>query len=433
MRKNFRTLLLKESPSFQPFSSNIISTCQKKKPSPYTILNYSKSKENSYDSNPLTINNFHKKSQNIKPKCMIYKNCLEYSEINRQFPLINNNKTINNSKNRLFNSFNDFLFSPKIRTKLVKKDKIKKNTFNKNNLLLNSIEVNKNEFPKYIFLSKIFKINQSKSRKDFLNINIAKPNQKSKSYKIKNNEGYENYIKRRVKLSYNYNFESSFVHKIKSAYMIQKLNRQYPVKFDNEIENEFKDEDEEITQEKKDIVYDNLINNEKIFGKIKNVLFNQNKKYVIGKETKKFYESIENKINFLYDIYVVPNFKNNLLKKEGITFQKKLEDDNYIEFNTWRYLNISKIRLQKLKDETNFSDYILYEDEEINKENKDTANSDEKNIDIDNNKKFEDKYESFENEDYLSKKKENQSIVNIIDEKTKKFFYGTFLKIHNKN
>ena len=443
MRKNIRTLLLKESLTYQPYSYNKTLNNDKKYSSPYKLIEYSKSKENSYDSNPITINNFKKNSLTIKPKSSLYKNTLIDSRKNKILPLLNKNKTINNSKNRLFKSFNDFLFS-QIRTKLIKKDKNKSNTFNKHNLLMNSIEVKKNYYPKYIFLSKIFNINESKSKKDFFNINKVNSNQKSISYKIKNKEDYNNYINKRVKLNYNYNFDSSFVHKINSEYMIKKLNEKYPIKSYNEYE--FSDEKEEITKEKRDKVDDNILNNKKIFDKIKNVLFNHNKKYILGKETKLFFESKENIFNFLYDIYLVPQFKNNLLKKGGLTFQKKLEEENYIDHKTWKYLNMIKIKLQKLKDDSNYIDFIPYEEEVLNKENKDNKDNNENKENLENkdinktevknnedNIKYKDKYESFENEDYLSKKKENQSIVNLIDEKTKKFFYGTFLKIHNKN
>ena len=450
MKKNFRTLLLKESSSFQTYLSNINSHKNLKKLEPYTLLEFSKGKENSYDSKPISIKDFKKFSQVKNSKYFLYKNFLELSEISKNLPSLKEKKsiTINTSyinkqkhiPNHINNSVNDFLLSRKFRIKLNKKESNKNNninTFNKkNNLLLNSVEVNSNDYPKYIFLNKIFKIKQSESKKDCFSINYDyllsnSSKSKNKKYKLKNDKDYKDYINKRAKLNYNNNFNSSYVHKIKTEYMIHQLKKKYPLKFDNDKENEYSDEDEEIIQEKRDFADGGILGNDKIFRKIRNVLFNQNKRYVIGQETKNFFKNKENIYNFLYDINLLPNFKNNLLRKEGYTFQEKLEGENFIEYKTWKYLNKAKIRMQKLKDDENFNEFVLYEEDlKANKESKDAdgfmINREEKI-----HKTYKEKYESFEVEDYLSKKKQNQSIVNIIDDKTKKFFYGTFLKIHN--
>ena len=390
---------------------------------------------------------FKKYSQYKKPNYFLYKNFLEISNISKKLPNISENKTINNSKNKITNSVNEFLYSSinsNINNNKNYNHKINNNNiFNKNivnnnrrNLLLNSIEVNKNDYPRYIFLSKIFKIKQSKSKKNFIKSNILQYNSKSKSnqknYKIKNTISYKNYVNNRAKLSYKINFESSFAHKIKTEYMILKMNKKYPIKTDKEIESMYKDEDEEIYEmEDKDTIEESVFDNNKIFGKIKNFLFNQNLKYKIGKEVKQFFDSKENKINFLYDICLLPNFKNNLLKKNenGKLFLQKLEAENYIDCITWRYLNKAKIRLQKIKDDPNFFEIEFEEEEnELNKDDKNIVSEDN----INNNKLYKEKYECFEIEDYISKKKESQSIVKIMNEKSKKLFYGTFLKLHNK-
>ena len=452
MKKNFRTLLLKEASSFQAYLSNINSHKNLKKLEPYTLLEFSKGKENSYDSKPISIKDFKKFSQVKNSKYFLYKNFLELNEISKNLPILKEKQSISISTsyinkqkhipNHINNSVNDFLLSRKFRIKLSKKENNNNNNINtinkKNNLLLNSIEKNSNDHPKYIFLNKIFKIKQSESKKDCLTINydyllsnISKS--KNKKYKLKNDKDYKDYINKRVKLSYNNNFNSSYVHKIKTDYMIHRLKKKYPMKLDSEKEYQYSDEDEEMVQEKRDFVDGGILGDDKIFRKIKNVLFNQNKRQFIGQETKNFFKKKENKYNFLYDINLLPNFKNNLLRKEGCTFQQKLEGENFIEYKTWRFLNKAKIRLQKIKDDENFSEFVLYEDDlKTNKESKDEDRFmviRERKI----SKTYKEKYESFEVEDYLSKKKQNQSIVNIIDDKTKKFFYGTFIKIHNNN
>ena len=458
MRKNYRALLLKESCPFQAYLSNIHSTRNIRVSSePYTLLEFSKGKENSYDSKPVSIMDFKKYSQNKKPNYFLYKNFLELSDISKKLPNINESKTINNnnSKNRIANSVNEFLYSSinsKINNNNNYNSKINNNNsnpknnntiFNKNivnnnkrNLLLNSIEVNKNDYPRYIFLSKIFKLKKAKLKKNFINRNILQSNSKSKpkqnDYKIKNTIDYKNYINKRAKLSYNTNFESSFVHKIKSEYMILRMKKKYPIKSDKELDNIYKDEDEDIIElEGKDVVEESILNNNKIFGKIKNVLFNQNLKYKLGKETKEFFETKENKINFLYDICLLPNFKNNLIAKNenGYIFLPKLETENYIDCITWRYLNKAKFRLQKIKDDPNFFEIEIEEEDELSKGHKNLVSIDNNNI---NDELYKEKYECFEIEDYICKKKESQSVVTIMNEKSKKLFYGTFLKLHNK-
>lgn len=416
-----RKLLLKES-SFQAYLSNINTPKNKKKLEYYTLLEFSKGKENSYDTKPIAIKDYKRLTQNKKSKFILYKDFLELSDIPQKFPLIKDKKSINTNKN----NFKDFLLSSHIMPKAKKEKKMDSNYFNKSKqkLMTNSIEINKNEFPRYIFLNKIFKIKESKSKKEIIRFN-SQSNSKSKSYKIKNKEVYKNYINKRVKLSYNINFESSFVHKIKTEYMIRKLKKKYPMKQDSDFYNEISDEDDENIQENRDNVDENMLNNDKIFKKIKNELFNQSEKNIIGNETKKFFKLKENKINFLYDINLLPNFKNNLLKKNGYSFQRKLEEENYIDYRIWRYLNKAKIRMQLIKDDENFNDLLPYEEEE--NKNKEILTNQEKI-----NKKYRERYEKYEIEDYLSKKKENQSVVKVINERGKKLFYGTFLKIHNK-
>ena len=428
MRKNIRVLLLNKSTKFQTTSSNYNKMKLTKKSPQYAFLEFSNTKENNYNSRIKEIKTYNQQSLNLKQSYSRYKNFLQLSEIHTQFPPINNSKIININNYKIFNGFNDYFLSQKFQIKNnVKKND--KNSFNKNNknLLLDSIEISKNDYPRYIFLSKIFKIKQSKSKKDFINIDFGKTSKdKLKNYKQRYSEDYKNYIIKKVKLNYNENFESSFVHKIKTDYMIEKVNKKYPIKSD-ENENDYSHRDKEFSEEKKDTVDENDLTNDKIFRKIKNVLFNQNKKYIIGNETKNYFKNKENKINFLYDINLIPHFKNNLMINNINSFQKRLEKENFIEYKTLRYLNKAKVIIQKMKDDSNYNECVLFEEDEEKNNIDNKIINDEENI-----KKFKDKYESFETEDYLSKKKVHQSFVRIIDQKTKKFFYGTFLKMHNK-
>ena len=119
------------------------------------------------------------------------------------------------------------------------------------------------------------------------------------------------------------------------------------------------------------------------------------------------------------DIYLLPNFKNNLIKQ---TYDSnKLDQKNFIEKNTIRYLNIAKIKIQKNKDEKDTSGYI---NEQINEYALDDT-------DIELDKNYTDKYDLYDMEDYLTKKKFNQSEVSIFNEKNKYLFYNTFMKLHD--
>ena len=107
--------------------------------------------------------------------------------------------------------------------------------------------------------------------------------------------------------------------------------------------------------EEKDEVDDKNLGKIKLFTRIRNYLINQNKEDVIGKDTRIFYENKENRINFLDDINLIPHFKNNLVN--STLDIDKLANINYIEHNTLRNLNISRINIQKHKDYKNTKEY----------------------------------------------------------------------------
>jgi hypothetical protein len=209
--------------------------------------------------------------------------------------------------------------------------------------------------------------------------------------------------------------------------MVRKLLKKYPMMSQSDKKIDYNDD--EYEEEKNDILDENIFNNGKIFRKIKNVLINQDQKYIFGNETEKFFKKKENKINYLFDVKVLPNFRNNLLRENGYTFQEKLDEDNYVEKRTWKYLNKAKIKLQKDKDDKKNNEYHLLDGEESNEDIIDL--NDNKVKEIKDNKRLKEKYDLYDIEDYLTKKKESQSIVQVINEKTKKFFFRTFLKMHN--
>ena len=95
-------------------------------------------------------------------------------------------------------------------------------------------------------------------------------------------------------------------------------------------------------------------NTQKLIAQIRN-LFSQDYKFNYTKFNETFYNNFENRINFIYDIYRVPIFKNNLVKivltkKEPYEFEE-WKNINVINATTWNILNMVKTKIQREKDE----------------------------------------------------------------------------------
>ena len=423
-KKNFRAILLKESFVSQPFSpkKNLFLKSQKMISKTTSTNSYSKAKENKNISCNL-INNSKNAIQSSSKNIHIFDNNDRYEKCENskeyQFPKILNSTNTNYIENKMFKSLDYSNYKSSIRrTESNKKFKLpfKKSLFRsfedeqtKSNKIINQ---------KYIRLSKVFEKN---SKFNIFNYNIPKSSSKDKSikFKLEHNKGYNNYIINRLKSGYNKNFDSSFIHKINTEYMLKLIKKKDQIILNNAKKYKYANTSAELLLEERDKVDDKNLGKVKIFNKIRNYLINQYKGHIIGKEAKQFYSKKENLINFLYDINLLPNFKNNLIKQ---TYNSnKLDQKNFIEHNNLRYLNIAKIKIQKNKDIKNTSEYIQ---EQINEEEK----IDVSKIELDKN--YTEKYDLYDMEDYLTKKKINQSQVKILDDKEKYYFYNTFMKIH---
>ena len=139
-------------------------------------------------------------------------------------------------------------------------------------------------------------------------------------------------------------------------------------------------------------------------------LINQNKEDVIGKDTRIFYENKENRINFFFFINLIPHFKNNLVN--STLDIDKLANINYIEHNTLRNLNISRINIQKHKDYKNTKEY---EKEMIEQKKME-------GLDIEFDKNYTEKYDLYDMEDYLTKKRLTKAKLKYLMIKIKSFF-----------
>ena len=420
-KKSLRIFLLKESLISGGYKSKKNLFKKSQKITPCSTLEFSNIKKNKEESLDLTNKNKHLTISNNKRNkdTLIYKGRYENSE-GAHIPKINYLITRNNNENKAYNSiefYNNLSQLKRIKNKKMDLFSIKKSIFNSSDF--DKTRASKKINPKFIRLSSVFEKNFNN---DLISINTIKPCIKEKSFnnRIEIDKKYNDYINNRLKKNYNKNFDSSYVHKLNSDFMIEIIEKK-----SRNILNIYKKylNNKKIIEpklEEKDEVDDKNLGKIKLFTRIRNYLINQNKEDVIGKETRIFYENKENRINFLDDINLIPHFKNNLVN--STLDIDKLANINYIEHNTLRNLNISRINIQKHKDYKNTKEY---EKEMIEQKKME-------GLDIEFDKNYTEKYDLYDMEDYLTKKKINQSEVKIFNDKNKILFYNTFMKLHDK-
>ena len=423
-KKNFRTIFLKQSLSPDIFSpkKNLFKQSNKITSNTSSKFEYSKTKDNKYDSSKMIIKTKNKILPCKSIKLFDVNNRYENSKAT-QFPTINNFTTTSNTiDTKVYKSLDVEHHLSKLNRKFSQakyKLPIKKSLFD--SFDYEAIKRNKRaNNQRYIRLSKVFK--KFSLDEDIFPFNTIKSELKDKesNLKIPNIKEYNNYIINKLKINFNKNFESSFIHKLNSDFMIKSIEKKnnYILNCAKQYENEIKNG--EIEGEEKDKIDDKNLGKVKLSKKIKNYLINRHQTNLIGKEAKIFFSKKENIINFIYDINLVPNFRNNLIKYKSN--DNKLYHINFIDHNTLRYLNIAKIKIQKNKDQRHTLEYIQ---EQIGEEKVDLSK-----IEIDKN--YTEKFDLFEIENYLAKKKFNQNKVKIFNDKTKFFFYDTFMKLHDK-
>lgn len=426
-KNNFRTIFLKQSlPSLPPDivspKKNLFKQSHKITSIISSKFEYSKAKDNKYNSSKKTI----KTKNNIFPcksiKLFDINNRYENSK-GTQFPMIDNFTTTSYTiDTNIYKSLDVDHHISKLNRKFSQvkyKLPIKKSLFD--SFDYEAIKRNKRvNNQRYIRLSKAFK-KFSLDEENF-KFNTIKSDLKDKTSKLKilNIKEYNNYIINKLKINFNKNFDSSFIHNINSDFMIQLIEKKNNYILNSAKQYEYENKNGEIEMEEKDKIDDKNLGKVKLSKKIKNYLINRHQTNLIGNEAKLFFSKKENIINFLYDIYLVPNFRNKLVKYNSNT--NKLYHINFIDHNTLRYLNIGKIKIQNNKDTKHAFDFIQ---EQIGDKKVDLTN-----IEIDKN--YTEKYDLFEIEDYLVKKKFNQSKVKIFNDNTKFFFYNTFMKLHDK-
>jgi len=170
--------------------------------------------------------------------------------------------------------------------------------------------------------------------------------------RLESRKDYFNFIKHKRNLFFNPNATSNYVHERSTNYLISSItkSKSYAVLSNEMIK---KDQTEELL-EMRDIVPSFNSNSEKMINQIKS-LFSEDFKFNNMQFNEEFYQSFENRINFMEDIFRVPVIKNNLVKIKidknkslGISEWKNI---NVITHQTWNFLNQLKRKIQREKDE----------------------------------------------------------------------------------
>ena len=170
--------------------------------------------------------------------------------------------------------------------------------------------------------------------------------------RLESRKDYFNFIKHKRNLFFNPNATSNYVHERSTNYLISSItkSKSYAVLSNEMIK---KDQTEELL-EMRDIVPSFNSNSEKMINQIKS-LFSEDFKFNNMQFNEDFYQSFENRINFMEDIFRVPVLKNNLVKIKidknkslGISEWKNI---NVITHQTWNFLNQLKRKIQREKDE----------------------------------------------------------------------------------
>ena len=171
---------------------------------------------------------------------------------------------------------------------------------------------------------------------------------------------YHDFINRRNRLNFNPNFNSAYIHRVNSSYMINKILFKKKSGFNTikdklniNFEKQQVNTEENLEMELRDKVGPFSSDLEKYKKPIK-LYFSDGIKLNLKTFHEKFFDKYENKINFLFDDRRFPTIKNKLKKmiidiKTAGAYEWKLL--NMIEHSTLTYLNKLKVKIQRELDE----------------------------------------------------------------------------------
>ena len=200
--------------------------------------------------------------------------------------------------------------------------------------------------PKLKYLGNLIKFKKNKKN--------LKKNIKSEIIRQEDRQDYLDFINKKRKIFFNPKSTSHYAHERSTDYLLYTIQKtkSYQILQPNYIVNA-KSKKEEM-DELRDEVPNLPFNVQKLMQRIRS-LFSQDYKFNNKKFNQAFFHNYEDKINFIFDIYRVPVFKNNLVKiilnkNEYLEFEE-WKNINVINSTTWNYLNMVKTNIQREKDE----------------------------------------------------------------------------------
>ena len=266
---------------------------------------------------------------------------------------------------------------------------------NNTNFSTNHKNISTNEeISKLRYLRNVIKLEKLKKHKIKVVKNVSIPMALRKDYM--------EFINKKRRIFFNPSNTSQYVHERSTDYLMQKIkkSKSYQILQPNYAFKQ-KNPKEEII-EMRDMVPSLPFNAQDIINQIKK-LFSQEYNFNYTQINDKFFKNFENRINFIFDIYRVPIFKNNLVKiilKKGKSLEiEEWKNINVINTNTWNYLNRLKSKIQKEKDEKlkkqkeeEIRKKLEEEEAKLLKKAKERNNENQKNEKSSNNEEDDGKY-----------------------------------------
>ena len=166
---------------------------------------------------------------------------------------------------------------------------------------------------------------------------------------------YMSHIQRATEMIVNTAKFAPLVHEIRSQFIIAKFEEEMKSQREKIIHAQRTLRNDEEANETRDVVCDFDVSESRLKHKIKQFLTSKGNKLnqaLLKREN--YFDNVENQINYLFDFYNVPHFKNNLFNynNKADTARCLCEHNNFIDEGILVYLNIMRYKLQKEKDDT---------------------------------------------------------------------------------